>query len=344
MGGTRIRDMNRRPKLHTVAVEAGVSTATVSQVLRGTGRISEDTRQKVLDAARAVNYLPDGRAASLRSGENREIGLVLHHLANPFNAELVSGVSDRLEDDGYLVSVLDSRDDPERQVRNLRTLIRSMRGGLIWVPATGTDHDTLALLAAHSLPVVTFLHRPEGDFDHLGIRNAEAMRLALDHLAHLGHRRIAFLGGLVDRVPRADRIAGYRAAMTELGLAAPLVWPCEDSKAGGLAAMIELRSAHPDVTAVVCNGDMVALGACLGLARLGQRAGREVSVIGFDDVDDASLATPALTTLSIRPYDLGQRMAALLLARKADPDRPPVLLDIGATLVVRETTAPPRVA
>lgn len=112
--------MAHRPKLSTVAAAAGVSPATVSQVLRGTGRISEETRARVLEAARAVNYLPDGRAAAMRSGENREIGLVLHHLANPFNAELVSGVSDRLERDGYLVSVLDSRDDAERQERNLR--------------------------------------------------------------------------------------------------------------------------------------------------------------------------------------------------------------------------------
>ncbi len=334
--------MAHRPKLSTVAAQAGVSTATVSQVLRGTGRISEATRARVLAAVRAVNYLPDGRAAALRSGETREIGLVLHHLANPFNAELVSGVSDRLERDGYLVSVLDSRDDPDRQGRNLRALVANMRGGLIWVPASGTDAATLELLVAQRLPVVTFLHRVAEHFDHVGLDDAAALRRAVDHLAGLGHRQIAFFGGTTPRAPRAARIAGYRVAMAAHGLAAPLIWPCDDSKPGGVDAMIALREAHPEITAVVCNGDVVALGACLGLARRGETAGREVSVIGFDDVADAALATPALTTLSIAPYALGQCLAERLLARMADPAAAPVSRQIDARLVVRDTTAPPR--
>ncbi|MCP1167934.1 LacI family DNA-binding transcriptional regulator [Limimaricola litoreus] len=99
------------PRLSPVAAQAGVPTATLSQVLRGTGRISERTRVRVIAAAEAVNYLPDRRAAGLRSGENREIGMVLHYLANPFNAELMRGVSDRMERAGHLASVLDARDD-----------------------------------------------------------------------------------------------------------------------------------------------------------------------------------------------------------------------------------------
>ena len=119
--------MTKRPKLQTVAREAGVSLATVSQVMRGAGRISEATRQRVMLAAQKVNYVPDSRAAAMRSGENREIGLLIHKIANPFNAEVISGVSDLLETEGYLVSVLDSRDDPARQQRNLEALIRSVR-------------------------------------------------------------------------------------------------------------------------------------------------------------------------------------------------------------------------
>ncbi|MGR3463673.1 LacI family DNA-binding transcriptional regulator [Limimaricola sp.] len=333
--------MAERPKLSTVAAATGVSTATVSQVLRGTGRISAQTRERVLSAVRAVNYLPDKRAAALRSGENREIGLVLHHLANPFNAELVSGVSDRLERDGHLVSVLDSRDDADRQARNLRALIGNRRGGLIWVPASGTDAATLDLLTAQRLPVVTLLHRVSEEFDHVGLRDAAALGRAVDHLAGLGHRHIAFLGGTTPRAPRAERIDGYARALASHGLGPPHVLPCDDSKPAGLAAMLALRKARPDVTAVVCNGDMVALGACLGLARRGERAGREMSVIGFDDVADAALATPALTTLSVAPYDLGRLLADRLLARLADPAAAPVTRHVEATLVIRDTTAPP---
>ena len=131
--------MEKKPKLAHVAQEAGVSVATASQVLRGAGRISEATRKKVLAAAERLHYVRDGRAASMRSGENREIGFAIHQIANPFNAEVISGVSDLLESEGYLVSVLDSNDDTDRQRRNLEAFIRSSRGGLLWVPAQDTD-------------------------------------------------------------------------------------------------------------------------------------------------------------------------------------------------------------
>lgn len=101
--------MSKKPTLQTVAQKAGVSVPTVSQVLRGTGRISAKTQKKVLDAAKALHYVTDGRAASMRSGQSSEIGMIIHYIANPFNAELISGVSDTLEKEGYLVSVLDFR-------------------------------------------------------------------------------------------------------------------------------------------------------------------------------------------------------------------------------------------
>jgi DNA-binding LacI/PurR family transcriptional regulator len=334
--------MPDRPKLQTVAQEAGVSTATVSQVLRGSGRISEETRKKVLSAARKVNYVPDGRAASMRSGEIREIGLVIQQIANPFNAEVISGVSDQMEAEGYLVMVLDSGDDPAKQRRNLEALIRSTRGGLLWVPAMDTPADTLELLRTHRIPTVTFLRRVKGTtFDHVGIENAEATFAATSHLANLGHRHIAFLGGIADVDSRNERIAGYARAMSERGLAPPIVWPCPDTKVAGMEAFIALREDHPEVTALVCNGDMVALGACLAMFRIGLRPGREVSVIGFDDVQDAAIATPPLSTLAVAPYDLGRRLAKVLLDRIRDPKMPQVTVTVPTVLTVRGTSGPP---
>ena len=333
--------MSNRPKLETVAREAGVSVATASQVMRGAGRISEKTRKLVLEAARKLHYVPDGRAASMRSGNSHEIGFTIHQIANPFNAEVISGVSDLLEAEGYLVSVLDSQDDPERQRRQLETFIRSSRGGLLWVPADNTPQTTLDLLRVHRTPAVTFLRRAgENEFDHVGIENAPAMKAATRHLADLGHRRIAFLGGLADVQVRNERIAGYRAALSELGLHPAIVWPSPDDKQSGLSAMMDLRAAHPDVTGVVCNGDMVALGACLALARLGLEPGKDISVVGFDDIRDAAVATPALTTMAVSPYLLGQRLARVLLERIRTPDLPTVSSTVSAELIVRGTTGP----
>lgn len=334
--------MTTKPKLETVAKQAGVSVATVSQVLRGTGRISEATRKKVLQVAKSLHYVPDGRAASMRSGHNREIGFVVHQLANPFNAEVISGVSDLLENDGFLVSVLDARDDPIKQNRHLHSFIRNGRAGLLWVPALDTPRDAFELLATHKVPTVTFLRRAEGQsFDHVGIRNKEGIIAATRHLAELGHRKIAYLGGTDVTQVRQERIDGYAQVISELGSEQPLVWKSPDNKLAGMNSMFDLLKAHPDISAVVCNGDMVALGASLAVIRVGLKPGVDISIIGFDDIQDAAVATPPLTTMAVSPYDLGRRLAQTLLDRISNPDMPLTISEIAATLIVRESTGAP---
>lgn len=338
--------MSPRPRLQDVALRAGVSLATVSQVMRGTGRISTATRRKVEVAANALNYVTDTRAASMRSGEVRELGMVIHGLANPFNAEVVSGVTDALEAEGYLISVLDSSDDPERQLRNLKALISSSRGGLLWVPAYETNERAIDLLRAHRIPTVTFLREPpasetEQSFDHLAIENTAATRTATEHLASLGHRNIAFFGGIGDQQVRRERIAGYAEVVTRLSLGEPITWPSVDSKLAGLEAMIALREEHPNITALVCNGDMVAIGASLACQRLGITAGRDLSIIGFDNTEDAAAATPALSTMSVDPNEIGRTLAGMLLRRIKEPESPAVRTLVPAHLVQRQTTNPP---
>ena len=140
---------------------------------------------------------------------------------------------------------------------------------------------------------------------------------------------------------REARIAGYHRALTDHGLGAGLVLGCADDKQAGLDAENTLRRDHPDVSAVVCNGDMVALGACLALQRNGMVPGRDLSVIGFDDVADAAVATPPLTTMAVAPYHLGRKLARTLLDRLADPTMPVAVSEVSADLVVRGTTGPP---
>ena len=332
--------MSGKPTLKTVAQEAGVSVPTVSQVLRGTGRISDQTRDKVLAAVKRLHYVPDSRAAAMRSGDNREIGFVINRLQNPFNAEVIGGVVDLLEAEGYLVSVVDTRDDAVRQGRQLEAFIRHGRGGLLWVPAVDTPEETFELLAARGIPTVTFLRHVRRDLDHVGLRDAEATATATAHLAGLGHRRIAYLGGTVMTQVRRNRILGYEQELARRGLGPGLVWPSEDSKLAGLDAMLALRKAHPEVTGIVCNGDMVALGACLALIRLGLTPGREVSVVGFDDIQDAAVATPPLTTMAVHTHQLGRKLAKVLLDRIREPDLPATVSEISADLVLRQTTGP----
>ncbi|MEO0943401.1 MAG: LacI family DNA-binding transcriptional regulator [Pseudomonadota bacterium] len=329
-----------KPTLSTVAEAVGVSVPTVSQVMRGTGRISDKTRERVLQAAERLHYVQDSRAAAMRSGDNREIGFAINQLQNPFNAEVISGVVDRLEAEGYLVSVFDTRDDQDRQARQLETFIKHGRGGLLWVPAVSTGEKTLQMLQAHRVPAVTFLRQSAEAFDHVGIKDIVATETATQHLIELGHTRFAYLGGVDMTSVRRDRMTGFKNGLAAAGKPEGVIWPCADNKLAGLEAMLDLHAKFPEITAIVCNGDMVALGACLALIRLGKTPGKDVSVIGFDDIQDAAVATPPLTTMAVHPQTLGRTLAETLLARINHPDAPATHIDLPAELVVRETTGP----
>ena len=332
--------MTQKPKLETVAHEAGVSLATASQVMRGKGRISETTRKRVLAAADKLNYVPNGRAASMRSGVSKEIGMAIHDIANPFNAEVISGVSDLLDGEGYLVSILDSRDDANIQRRHLESFIGNSRGGLIWVPAENTPGSTVELLKTQRIPTVSFLrHLQNNLFDHIGIKNAEAIGKAVEYLQSLGHHKIAYLGGEANSGVRIERLNGFRAAMRNI-TPNPLVWPSHDDKISGKNAMQDLLSKYPQTTAVVCNGDMVAIGALAACSQLKYVVVKDISVIGFDGTQDAEIATPGLTTLAVNPYEIGRKLAQALLNRIGLPDMPVTDSLVSADLVIRKSTGP----
>ena len=334
--------MHKKPTLHSVAKHAGVSVATASQALRHTGRISEKTRKAVLKAAEELHYVRDSRAASMRSGENREIGLVIHEVANPFNAEVISGLSDFLETEDYLVSVLDSQNDNTKEVRNLKAFIAGNRSGIIWVPTAQVLAETVNLLRTNNVPTITFLNSfTDSPFDHVGIKNAKATFDATTHIISLGHRNIAYFGGTGQTYVRKERLRGYREAMAEHGLGAPLIWDCADTKLAASEAMQSFCEAHPDVTAIICNGDRVALGACLSLARQDKLAGRDISVIGIDDISDAALASPPLSTMAVSPTELGRQLGRVMINRLNHPDQQQVYLDVTAELVIRQTTGTP---
>ena len=330
-----------RTTLKTLARASGVSVATASQVIRGVGRISEHTRKRVLSTAEKMNYIPDGNAISMRSGERPEIGMIIQELANPFNAEVVSGVSDSLEKHGYFVSVLDSRNDIERQKRNIEAFIRSARGGLIWVPAHNTPSKTVEILRNYRIPTITFLRQIKGaDFDHVGIKNLEGTEIATDYLIGLGHTKIAYFGGDTNSDVRKARVQGYELSLKKNGISWRVIWSSDDTKRSGVERFHDLLSEHPEVTALVCNGDMVALGACLALQSKGLQPGKDISVVGFDNVMDAKIVKPSLTTMAVNPYSLGQILAETILKRINDTERPQSTYLNNPELIIRNSAGP----
>jgi len=336
--------MPPRPTIRTVAAEAGVSISTVSQVIRGEGRISDDTRKKVQRAADKVNYVQNRQAAAMRSGASRDIGLLIHNIRNPFNAEVVLGVNSYLEEQGYLVFVLDALDDLARQRRYLATMLNGTPGGLLWVPATGTDQATVDWVKANSPNTVSFLRPlPGHPFDHVGIDSTLGASLATRHLLDLGHRHLAFLGGDHQSETITQRIGGYVTEMIRANISPTVVRPCEETKAAAMDATIALMKEHPQLTGIVCNCDVVAAGTTLGLARLGLEVGRDVSVTGFDGIEDAALWSPPLTTVEVDPMGIGKQLAQSLLERTLTPNAPVRTINLPVKLVTRASSGAPAV-
>jgi LacI family transcriptional regulator len=330
-----------RATILTVARAAGVSVSTVSQVMRGGGRISDTTRRKVLRVAEELNYVRNRGAAAMRTGDSRELGFLLNDIGNPFNAEVLAGVNASLTEMGYLVYVLDGQDDPALQEQYLRTLTGVGLGGLLWVPAHGTSAEVVNWVAQNSPATVTLLRAlPEAPFDHVGIDSAAGTSMATEHLIELGHRHIAFLGNEHDSSTVRHRIGGYMSTMLAIGAAPPIVERCAENKAAAKAQLGALLDKHPQVTALVCNCDVVAAGAALGAAERGLSVGRDLSIVGFDDIEDARLWVPPLTTVAVDPKGLGQQLAEAFLARKTDPQARVKAVNLPVSLKVRASSGP----
>jgi LacI family transcriptional regulator len=336
-----------RPKvnINDVADAAGVSRATVSQVLRETGRISAETRLHVLGVMQKLGYVYNRAAANLRAGSSRTIGIAITDLKNPFFAEFTSGATNVLEAAGYLSLLVDIHDDRARQQRFVTMLSENMVAGALLVPATGTKPRDVAAWLPGLPPTVALLRRSAvGALDFVGVDNRTGMAEATGHLLGLGHRAIGYVGGLAGSQSRADRRLGWRDALEEAGIAAPETWeePCEATFAAGSAAIARLLLRVPELTAVVCHQDVVAYGVSIGLRTLGLMPGRDLSVMGFDDLESARDWDPPLSTMSVTPAALGAEAARQLLQRIADPSASLRTTILRPRVIARASTAPPR--
>ena len=333
----------RRATIGDVARHAGVSRATVSQVLGKVGRISPSTRGNVLRAMAEIGYVYNEGAADLRRGTSRTVGLLIHDIANPFYAEMTAGLTAVLEKQGFLVYLANSAESAERQDRFLNSFRQRDVAGCILCPARFTPEATLDRLAAWQLPtVVSVRDIPQSRFDFIGVDNFGGTRAAAAHLIDAGHISLAFLGGAEDSISRAERLAGFRAAMAarSLPVAPGMVISCAATLEAGCGETLRLLRQYPETTAIVCYHDVVALGALIGLQRVGRRHRDRVAVAGFDDIEASRLWSPTLTTVSITPRQLGEAAGEALLTRMTDPEAPPVVSRLPTRLVVRESSRP----
>ena len=306
-----------------VAAEAKVSKSTVSLVLQGSDLIRDETAERVREAARKLGYVYNRRAAELRRKSSNTIGVVINDLMNPFFAEVLVGLERKLVDAGYTVLMAHTSEDLARQEKVLLTMREHHAAGIALCPALGTPASLTRLVKSWGIPLVVMVRTlGSGSYDFAGSDNARGVQLATEHLLASGHRRIGFLGGRSGPV-MDQRLHGYKAALAGAGIAfdEQLVIAASPTRAGGHEAMKALWGVLPAVRAAVCYNDLTAFGALSALGERGLRAGHDFSLMGFDNVLDAALSNPPLSTVDIRPSELGEQAAAILLARIDDPDR-----------------------
>jgi len=295
-----------------------VSTATVSLALRDSPLVADKTRERIKEHARAIGYIYNRRAASLRTSRSGIVGVVVHDIMNPFYAEILRSIESELDRSRQTFLLCNHYDELEKQRTFVDTLLQLGADGVIMSPAIGTPKEDIALVEENGLPAVLIARSVEGaDVPVFRGDDAYGIGLATNHLISLGHRRIAMIGGTDNTSTGRDRYHGYVVAMKKAGLGIRADWrlPGPRTKQAGFEAAQQFLALKDKPTAAVCWNDLVAIGLMNGIARAGMATGVEISVTGYDDLEEAAIAMPALTTVWNGQREVGRRAARALLDR-----------------------------
>jgi LacI family transcriptional regulator len=328
----------KRVSLSDVARQAKVSRATASLVLRESPLVAESTRRRVIESQEKLRYVYNRAAASLRTRRTYTIGLVINDISNPFYGEFAVGVEQGLSGTEYSFFLSNTSDDLGQQERVVRRLREYGVDGLLVTPAIGTKRSSRSLFSDAWPPVVLTIRYIRGaQVDYVGVNNAIGAEMAVNHLIEHGHRRIAYLGGSDTSSSRRDRFKGYSRALRKHGIPIDesLSVPSAPSRQGGHAGIRRLLSLSNPPTAVFCYNDVVAGGAILDLWAAGFTPGRDVAIVGFDDIADAAMWRPSLTTISVPPTRIGRLAAHCLMERIQHPGQKAQRTEIIPELVVR---------
>ncbi|MES2901657.1 MAG: LacI family DNA-binding transcriptional regulator [Pseudomonadota bacterium] len=335
----RSPESNPPSTLIDVARLAGVSPSTVSRILNGTAKVSDDKRQAVLAAIDQMHFAPNPMAQALKMGRSMTIGIVVAHFSSPFFDETLRGVDEALRGTGYASVIVSGQADAATETERMRLLVARKVDGMILLSAS-LDNEAIAAFARQRPIVAT--GRTISQPRVLGFKfdNEYGAWLAVRHLLELGHRRIAFLGGPADHADAIERLAGYRRALEETGITfdPALVGSGEFNEAGGQQGLERLLAAGIGFSAVFAANDLSAYGARLCLYRHGIDVPGQVSLAGFDDLPGSAYTTPPLTTVRQPLFEMGYTAAASLLGL-INGDAPEAVL-APIELVVRESTAP----
>ena len=327
-----------------VARAARVSKQTVSAVINNKSGISEKTRLRVRRIIARLDYQPNLLAGSLRAQRSFTVGVVIPSITNPFYPELVRGIEDEAQRQGYSVFLCNADENSEKEIQYLHLLRRHRIAGLIaaTIKIRAAWTEALKHLAAQGVPVVFVpaTHSLGDKVVCIGVDDVEGCVKATSHLLDLGHQRIGMISSPPDPADPSPRLSGFLKAHRQRGrqvapeLIVPGGWHVEDGQQG-VARLMEL-SRPP--TAIVAANDMAAIGAITKLKELNRRVPEDVAVVGYDNIDIARWYDPALTTVDQPHYQMGQRAMQAVLDRLKNPNEPAETIELETTLIVRRSS------
>lgn len=323
--------------IRAVAARAGVSTASVSRALNNPDAVSPSLRARIAQAIEAVGYIPHAPARILSSRRSRTLGAIVPTIDNTMFARGIASLQRYLSSVGYMLFLTTSGYDLDIELQQARNLIGRGVDGLVL--RGDCHHDGLRkLLADNAVPFINVgIYQPDRPYPCVGTNNEAAAHRAAAHVIELGHRRIGIVSALQRNNDRASaRVAGFRRALAENGLELPPEWHVEvpytlDDAREAARHLLNLRD-RP--TAVVCGNDVIAYGVLLEAERSGFSVPRDLSVVGFDDLDWSRHLRPSLTTIHV-PTDETWQRAGEYLVRSLAGEQTIMHREIDFSLVVR---------
>ncbi|HZU13466.1 MAG TPA: LacI family DNA-binding transcriptional regulator [Chloroflexota bacterium] len=329
--------------IRDIAASAGVSVATVSRVLNGRPDVKAATRELVLDTIRSHNFSTNRSARGLAGGKTNLVGITLPNLHAEYFALILSGAAETLYDQDVRAVVCPTLHQADREVSLLDRLMHGTTdGSLIVLPESRPE---LRVLARRHYPFVVVDPKEPLPAGMPGVSAAHfsGARDVMDHLICLGHRRIAAITGPSSWVASIERLHGYQAALAAYGIIAPPEWLVEGNFQieGGYHAAQVLLALPQRPTAIFAFNDNMAVGALQAIRERGLRVPEDISLVGFDDAQSASLISPPLTTVRQPLIEMGRHAATLLLRLLDGQPAEGLRVHLATQLIVRASTAPP---
>lgn len=338
-----------RVKLIDVAAAAGVHPGTASRALNPATRdqVSRETSRRVLATAKRMGYVPNTLARGLRTARSYVVGMVVPDITNPLFPPMVRGVEQVLSDAGYTLVLTDTDNDAVTERRQVEQL--KARGADGFVIATARWEDSLLdeIAAAGTPSVLVNRYTASRALPYVGGDERTGVRLAVEHLVGIGHRRIVYVAGPQDTSTGRERSAAFRQAVRANGLAARarlVTAATAYTESAGAVATRRLLEATTDFTAIMAGNDLIALGVLSVLTERGISCPDDMSVVGFNDLPMVDKLSPPLTTVRLPLHAIGATAGRILLSRMDGTPAADVLAQslLGVELAVRGSTAPPR--